>query len=576
MKYLSLLIIILSQLSLFAIEMSVEYTPKRPRAGESFQITYVISGEDFEDFQDVEFEPVNFEILGKDSRSSSTRTTYINGKLSTSRTQRITYDVFATEETRKAIIKNLSLVMKNEKIEYADITIDLQAAIKSRDVFVKAEVDKTDLYLGEGTKVTYYLYSKTDASGVELRKFPVLKGFLKRFGQNKFYTEKREIDGEIFNRTYLYSAYIFPQNTGELTVDSLTVSARIASQRRRRETFDVFGFSFGSQGNRVRKVMRSQPVKINVKPLPTPKPNDFTGLVGNHEFQFSINKSRFLANEPIEIKLTVSGEGELESFEAPKLFDEKKFERFDSDGRLSTADSLVSRKEFTYTYLAKISGSYPARTLNFKTFNPVDKKFENHQIQIPEMKVAAGVTSNNQGKFVGGDSGTSSGILSGFGDGSGQKNNQDGALNINDETGIQAPIFEYESLWADWKIKLMRLLVIIVLISTVLVYIQTKEKKELKGIDKYAHKLKSTRWKYSDLYMFLDYLRSPNDDKSILATVETSSLSKEAKKHFLNLLEQSNENEFFSQKKSKKQVRVLPQYINEVIKKSEEYGEHLS
>ena len=76
--------------------------------------------------------------------------------------------------------------------------------------------------------------------------------------------------------------------------------------------------------------------------------------------------------------------------------------------------------------------------------------------------------------------------------------------------------------------------------------------------------------------MFLDYLRSPNDDKSILATVETSSLSKEAKKHFLNLLEQSNENEFFSQKKSKKQVRVLPQYINEVIKKSEEYGEHLS
>ena len=109
MKYLSLLIIVLSQLSLFAIEMSVEYTPKRPRAGESFQITYVISGEDFEDFQDVEFEPVNFEILGKDSRSSSTRTTYINGKLSTSRTQRITYDVLLQKRREKLLLKTLVL-----------------------------------------------------------------------------------------------------------------------------------------------------------------------------------------------------------------------------------------------------------------------------------------------------------------------------------------------------------------------------------------------------------------------------------------------------------------------------------
>ena len=574
MKYFSLIIILLLNLSLYAIEMSVEYTPKRPRAGESFQITYVVSGEDFDEFQDVEFEPVNFEILGKDSRSSSTRTTYINGKLSTSRTQRITYDVFATEDTKKAIIKNLSLVMKNEKIEYADITIDLQTAIKSRDVFVKAEVDKTDLYLGEGTKVTYYLYSKTDASGVELRKFPVLKGFLKRFGQNKFYTEKREVDGEMFNRTYLYSAYIFPQNIGELTVDSLTVSARIASQRRRRETFDVFGFSFGSQGNRVRKVMRSQPVKIDVKALPSPKPNDFSGLVGNHEFQFSMNKTRFLANEPIEIKLTVSGEGELESFEAPKLFDETKFERFDSDGRLSTADSLVSRKEFTYTYLAKVSGSYPARTLNFKTFNPVSKEYTNHQIQIPAMKVAAGVASNNQGKFVGGDSNSSAGILSGFG-GSGA-NSQDDIQAFGDETGIQAPIFEYTSLWADWKKKLMRVLLILALLSTVFVFIQTKEKKELKGIEKYASKLKSTRWKYSDLYMFLDYLRGSNDDKSILVTVEDSSLSNEAKKHFINLLENSNQNEFFSQNKSKKQMKISSQFINEVIKKSEDKGEYLS
>ena len=80
------------------------------------------------------------------------------------------------------------------------------------------------------------------------------------------------------------------------------------------------GFGFGNQRFK-NKDLSSPMVEIEVLPLPTEGvPSSFTGLVGEHEFNLSVPKTKYLVNEPIEIKLEVKGKGALENLDAPAIF----------------------------------------------------------------------------------------------------------------------------------------------------------------------------------------------------------------------------------------------------------------
>ena len=58
------------------------------------------------------------------------------------------------------------------------------------------------------------------------------------------------------------------------------------------------------------RTIRSETIKIDVLPLPTEgRPENFTGLVGDHKFRLNYNKTKYLANEPIELELVAEGEG---------------------------------------------------------------------------------------------------------------------------------------------------------------------------------------------------------------------------------------------------------------------------
>lgn len=566
-KFIYLLVLFVCHFS-NAMDLRVEYSPKTPRAGESLQIFFIVSGDDLEHFKDIEFEPSGFEVMSKDSQVTNSRTTYVNGKLTRFQSQTISYEVFVGEEQKEIKIKNLLLVTDTNKINYSDIDIKVEKASVNKDIFAKAILNKDKIYKGEGVLVTYYLFTRNASSSPEIKKFPILKNFLKRFRQERVFTERVTYNGIEYNRTYLYSAYVFPQKSGVLEIDPITISARVEDDSSGGDRFDVFGFSFTTSSRRSLKTVRSAPVNIKVLPLPLPIPRDFSGLVGaEHQFQFSINKDRFLANEPIEIKLSVTGDGELEAFDAPALFDESHFEKFDSNGKLAMGNYLDARKEFSYTYLAKKSGEYKEREINFSTFNTSKNTYEKKKIVIPALKVAGGVAGANQGKFVSGSSASSSTSLT---SGEGVITLDGSSAQVEGATigsGVSAPYFYYSD-WVEGFVSMLpRFFFFILCIIILFYYFKTKRKTSLSLVEESARKLQGKKWRYSDLYNFLDFLREGNDEGSLPEAIEKSNLTPQARKYFIDILGALGQKEFANTKLTAK-LTLRQNYINEVIKKS--------
>jgi len=70
---------------------------------------------------------------------------------------------------------------------------------------------------------------------------------------------------------------LYPQVTGEITIDPVQITVLIQQKSGQPDSF--FGDFFSSYEN-VPRAVASKPVRINVKPLPGVKPEDFSGVVG--------------------------------------------------------------------------------------------------------------------------------------------------------------------------------------------------------------------------------------------------------------------------------------------------------
>ena len=87
---------------------------------------------------------------------------------------------------------------------------------------------KRSFFQGEGFNVDYYLYFKDYVLDTNILKFPKLNGFFKR--HKKITGVKDEVSqykGAVYNRRLIYSARLFPTNSGENYIDSMELSVDI-------------------------------------------------------------------------------------------------------------------------------------------------------------------------------------------------------------------------------------------------------------------------------------------------------------------------------------------------------------
>ena len=156
---------------------------------------------------------------------------------------------------------------------------------------------------------------------------PDLTGFhtqeIKLPQQKSFHIER--VNGRPY-RCVTWSQYVmYPQMTGKLTIPSITFQGVVVQQDRSVDPFEAF-FNGGSGYVEVNKNIQAPSLSINVLPLPH-RPANFSGGVGAFTISAQLTKVSVKVGDPVNLRVVVSGTGNLKLIKQPVVAFPKDFEQ---------------------------------------------------------------------------------------------------------------------------------------------------------------------------------------------------------------------------------------------------------
>ena len=348
---------------------------------ERLQIDFLMN-EDGDNFTPPSFE--NFKVVGGPSQSISN--SWINGE----RTYSKTYTYFLAPKKRGSTnIGQASIEVKGVIYKTSPIEINVTAAVDvpkdpndpeylaSESIDLVAEISKTDPYLNEAISVVYKLYI-AENTGIrtwsEIDKPRYNDFWSQNIDVKELKVQEGLYKGENYRFVVLKKTVLFPQKTGELSLEPLTldISVEVPSNRR-----DFFGRRVTTTVNRT---VTAGNLNIKVKPLPKQgRPENFSGAVGEFDFNVESSKKTLTASEAFNLKLEVSGKGNLMLFELPEPILPSSLEIYDPEHSEDIKTSLNGTKGRildNYTIVTNESGQYPIPPISFSFFNPKTKRYE--------------------------------------------------------------------------------------------------------------------------------------------------------------------------------------------------------
>jgi len=376
---------------LSANELELELNPPYPVVNVNFYLTFKLTTNS-DKTPKISFTPYNVQVLGKGTQGVSISTTVINGKITTRKEQSIVYELLG-EKTGPAGVRNIKVEIDGKELSHADLNFNILSEPKrSPPVFMEADVSKRKAFVGEAIDVKYYIYFKTQIAANDIKEFPKLNKFIKRFQKVNSPAENVQKNGEVYRRILAYSARVYPEKPGQASIDPMTISIQMVEE-------DYSGNSFGFPSQRVKTKDFSSPrVEISVQALPTENvPKSFTGLVGEHEFKIVQNNNKYVVNEPVELRLEVQGPGALEKMEAPSLYDHQELESFDvKSSEVTDVSSDSTKKSFEYTYLPRAKLNLEEKLIALAYFDPNKMSYVEKKIKLSSLVVdgASDATTN--------------------------------------------------------------------------------------------------------------------------------------------------------------------------------------
>jgi hypothetical protein len=231
--------------------------------------------------------------------------------------------------------------------------------VAPEDLFITATASKPRVYVNEPVIVEYRIFTRVDVDGYNITQQPGTTGFwVEELEDPQARVEQVVRDGLQYTSAVVRRVALFPTGAGTKTLAPLTLETQVRVQRRSRSLFgDPFGGLFGS---RVSVVVGSNPVEIEVLPLPEAgRPDAFTGLVGRLEVSASIDRTDAETNDALTYRLEVSGTGNIRTLPEPELGFPSDVEVYPPDvsERVDpTEDGVRGSKIFEYVIVPRAPG----------------------------------------------------------------------------------------------------------------------------------------------------------------------------------------------------------------------------
>lgn len=388
-------------------------------AGEQFEVSFTVN-RNIESFSPPDFR--GFQVLSGPNQSSSM--TSINGATSMSmtlsyilvaeRTGDFTIGAATIQASGKQLRSNtvkvkvvkgsaapqVSQHRQSGQAESQNSNVDI-----SKRLFIRAVTSKSKIYQGEQLSVSYKLYTNIELVDNALDKLPDFNGFwsqeIKSNDPNVRW-ETEVLNGTKYSVATLKEIILFPERSGKLTLDPLAMTfiARVPVA-----TNDPFEMMFGGSYQDTKYKIKSQPVTINVMPLPEQgKPDGFQGAVGSFTLGAVVDRTELKANESLNYTLKISGTGNLKLLKAPELTLSADLEKYDpklNDKIKETVSGVTGSREFTYLVIPRHEGAFEIPPFKFSYFNPTTEKYVILTADRFNLKIAKGAPGTNIAAYPG-------------------------------------------------------------------------------------------------------------------------------------------------------------------------------
>lgn len=242
------------------------------------------------------------------------------------------------------------------------------------EVFLRAELEQESVYIGQQIPLSYRIYTLKNINSYNILDESNYRGFyvedLRRFNVNVL---REEINGKNYTTKILKRVALFPQQTGDLKIDPMQMQVGIAKSEARNPR----DFFFSQEVYRMN--LSSEPITLNVEPLPPNAPTSFTGAVGDYSFSVNINQTRLTTDDALEIRVRITGNGDPKRVQAPDLELGDAFEFYAPQtvegSPREMDDGIFTTKEYTYLAIPKEAGTHLLQP-EFTYFDPTTATYE--------------------------------------------------------------------------------------------------------------------------------------------------------------------------------------------------------
>lgn len=382
LKHISILLLVFAtSFATAQVKFETKVSKKKLGVNERLRVDFVMN-KDGDNFNSPDFN--NFTVVGGPNQSIST--SWVNGKRSFNKT----YSFFLAPKKRGAFtIDQATIEIDGETYKTSPVKVTVTAAvdkpkdpndpnyIADQNIHLVAEVSNSNPYLNEAITVVYKLYVSPNTGVENWREIDTPR-------YNDFWSQNIEIKdlrthngtykGEDYRYVVLRKTVLYPQKTGKLNIEPLTldISVQVPTSQR-----DIFG---RRMMRTVSKTVAAGNRTINVKSLPdADRPAGFTGAVGDFDFKVTSNKNELKASEALQVKLEVTGKGNLKLFEIPKLTVPSSLEVYEPEHNERVRTNLSGMQgtiSDTYTVVPNYQGKYPIPAVSFSYFDVKSKSYK--------------------------------------------------------------------------------------------------------------------------------------------------------------------------------------------------------
>jgi len=244
--------------------------------------------------------------------------------------------------------------------------------IGADDLFVTVEVSKRRVWENEPVMVQYRIYTRVDVSSYSITRLPSTAGFwVEEFTDQQSPQVERVVrNGMQYATAVIRRVALFPTGPGTKTVEPMAIEAQVRVQRRSRDPFEDFFRGTSLLGTNVPVIVASEPVEIEVVPLPQGKPAGFSGLVGDLSIDAAVDKSQVATNEALTLTIRVAGEGNVRMVPEPEIAFPPDVEVYPPEVSQSVerrGGTVVGSKTFEYVLIPRAPGTatIPSVALGF-------------------------------------------------------------------------------------------------------------------------------------------------------------------------------------------------------------------